>query len=382
MNIVILKERMSGEGRVALTPDHCLQLAILGHAVYVERGAGKKSGYSDAAYRFHEVCVVSLGKIIPLLESPDTVVLKVKQPLPEDTVWLSRMKNGTLFAYFHSTGEKDRCTIDALLAQNITAVSYENIRAKNGTYPILIPMSKIAGRLAATWGVALKETRRATGLPSLINKHLRVSIFGLGTVGLAAVKEARRLGCFVTVFEKDESKWLTLINNLTPTEMTQVKIFLPDDSWYEYEKARALRQSDIVIGAVLIPGGHAPTVVSEEEVKSMQKGSAIVDVACDQGGCIWYPEEMSGCPIFEWEGKLFCRTPNMPGSVPRESTPALTSVIFPYLLDVLDNGAEAGFRKNIDLRKGILTHCGKIMNKKAAAYWDENYTDPDAVFVS
>jgi alanine dehydrogenase len=382
MKIVVLKEHMKDEGRVALTPDGCLQLTMLGHTVYIERGAGEKSGYRDSDYVRHGAEIVSTSsEIIPSLQSADTVVLKVKQPLPEDDAWLAFMKNCTFFAYFHSTGESDRRTIDILLKHNITAVSYENVKTNDGSYPLLTPMSKIAGRLAAEWGANLsQEARKRQGLSKAANRYLQMAVFGAGTVGFAAIKKALNLGFSrVIVFEKEFAKEHFLREHLNTEEMSRVKFFSSGDEGYESIKVNSLESADLLVGAVLVPGGHAPIVVSKEEVGRMSKGSVIVDVACDQGGCIEYPEN-ENANIFEYEGKTFCRTPNMPGSVPMESTPILAKAIFPYLLEILDHGTRASLSKNVDLRKGLLTHNGQVMNEKAAIHWGEQYTDPNTVF--
>lgn len=377
MNIVVLKERMKGEGRVALMPDHCLQLAILGHTVYIERGAGEKSGYRDSDYAHHGAQIVSTSsEIIPFLQSKDTVVLKVKQPLPKDDAWLSFMKNCTLFAYFHSTGETNRRTIDILLHNKITSISYENVEAKDHTYPLLSPMSEIAGRLAVEWGVDISQgARRRHKLFPTTSQYLQMMVFGAGTVGFAAIKKGIDLGFSrIAVFEKDATKEHFLQEHLSEQEMWRVNFFFPNNPLYDYEAVmkRELGNTDLLVGAVLVPGGHAPIVVSEAKVGHMSIGSVIVDVACDQGGCIWYPPETDERQnVFEVGGKTFCRTPNMPGSVPLESTPVLTKAIFPYLLQILDSGAKAGLRKNVGLQKGVLTHNGQVMNKKAAIHWGE-----------
>jgi alanine dehydrogenase len=368
MNIVILKERMSGEGRVALTPDYCLQLKIFGHRVFVEAGAGRKSGYADADYRHHGAEVVPISEIIPFLSFFDTVALKVKQPLPEDDVWFSYMKNGMLFAYFHSTGESDRHTIDTLLKQNITAISYEMIE-ENGYYPILAPMSKIAGRLAVEDGMMsiLKSWRPF----SKDSGYIQMVVFGAGAVGSAAVEKGLGLGfSSIRVFDTSQEKAQAFRRSLTEREMDKVKIFSVDFPLYQYAADREVRNANMLVGAVLTPGGHAPIVVSREQVESMGRDSVIVDVACDQGGCIWHPESETAA-TFRYQEKTFCRTPNMPGRVPKESTPLLARAIFPYLLLALDSGVKDGLKKDTCLRKGLLTYSGKIMNEKAAAYWNE-----------
>lgn len=379
--IFVLRERMQGEGRVALTPLDCLDLTKLGYKVYVERSAGEKSGFEDYHYRQLGANVVSVSEIIPLLQSPNTMVLKVKQPLPEDDVWLSHMKNGVLFAYFHSTGEKDRWTLDILLKNNITAISYELIQADDGVYPVLVPMSKIAGLLAVEWGLKLsRETRERVGKKQTENRYLCMTVFGgAGTVGLAAVEKGLKLGfSCITVFEKDEAKRGILYGHFPPkkTTRTQLKFFSPESPGYEDVLAHELANTDLLIGAVLVPGGHSPIVVSEERVKLMQSGSVIVDVAVDQGGCIWHPENETAS-TFEFEGKTFVRVPNMPGSVPKESTPILAEALFPYLLQVLGNGT-VDVKKA--LQKGVITGNGKVMNKEVAAYYGEKYASPDEFF--
>lgn len=384
MNIVILKERMNGEGRVALTPLNCLMLTNYRHTVFVESGAGELSGYSDKYYRAAGATIVSVSEIVSLLEFPSTVVLKVKQPLPEDDVWFTHMKNGVLFAYFHSTGEKERRTIDVLLKNSITAISYENIQASDGTYPILTPMSEIAGHLATEWGLKFfHDARERSGKEPVENRYICMMVVGAGTVGFAAIQKGIELGfSSITVFEKDATKEKILYERFPAkkTVRTQLKFYPQDYRYYEDVKKQELANADLLVGAVLVPGGHAPTVVSEEQLRLMQTGKVIVDVACDQGGCVWYPKNEEAS-VFQYHEKTFCRTPNMPGSVPRESTPLLTDAIFPYLLQVLDNGGtEAALKKNFGLRKGILTHEGAVMNKEVALYWNELYRDPEETF--
>lgn len=381
MNIILLKECMKGEGRVPLMPEHCMELVQLGHRVFVEPGAGEKSGYADHDYCFRGARSLPISEIISLFEVPHTVVLKVKQPLPEDNVWFSRMNGGVLFAYFHSIGEKNCDTISTLLLGRITAVSYENIEASDGTRPLLVPMSKIAGRLAVEWGVNLsRKAREISGFLGMDNQHFQMTIFGAGTAGCVAIKKGLDLGFSrISVFEKEAARKRFLCERLTSAEMKRVKIFLSDDSDYEKAKTCEIRNTDLLVGTVLVSNGPAPIVVSKEEVESMNKGSVIVDVACDQGGCVWYPENESGT-VFEYEGKVFCRTPNMPGSVPKESTPVLANAIFPYLLAFLDGYGYVSFKKNIGFRKGLITYDGLTVNREVAHHWREPYTDPDTIF--
>jgi alanine dehydrogenase len=366
-NIVIFKERMKGECRVALTPDHCLQLQILGHKVYVETGAGVKSGYSDEDYRLHKAEVVGIEMLIRILRSPDTVALKVKQPLPEDDLWFRCVENGVLLAYFHSTGDKDRGTIDTLLQNKVTAISYENIQASDGTYPILVPMSEIAGRLAVEWGRKYSSSaRKKVGLPEMPNYCICMMVVGAGTVGIAAIKEALKLGfSSVTIFDKDPTKEKVLRAHFTQEEMGYIKFYTPEDSDYGGRFKRELSITHLLIGAALVPGGHAPMVVPKEHVKLMSKGSVIVDVAIDQGGCIWSPENELRSEFWYQEKMLqYCRVPNMPGHVPEESTLALSKAIFPYLLGVLGGNMNS-------LQEGILTYNGEIINEKARKYWEK-----------
>ncbi len=380
-NIVVLKERMENEGRVALTPLQCSMLTDLGHSVYVEYDAGEKSGYDNLDYWASGAISLQLNpRIIPLLQSQNTVMLKVKQPIPEDDVWLEKMKDGILLTFFHSTGEEDRRTLDILLKNNVTAISYELIQTEDGIYPILIPMSEIAGRLAVKWGLDCLQKQECFSKRG--NQYLYATIFGLGTVGFSAVKEALKLEFSrITVFEQDFKKYQFLCKHLTASEICRVDFFLTGSAYYETVLKRGLKNADLLVGAVLVPGGHAPIAVSEERLKLMSKWAVIVDVACDQGGCIWHPENETA-PVFEFEGKTFYRVPNMPGSVPHESSPILAKAIFPYLLAILGERVPTSLRNNIPLQRGLLTHEGKVMNEKAALYWGEKYTDPATVFGS
>lgn len=363
--IVVLKEHMKNEGRVAFTPSACAQLHALGHKIFVERDAGEKSGYKERDYRSSGARIVFISEIIPFLQSSNTIVLKVKQPIPEDDVWFTQMRNGVLCTYFHSTGQSTRDTIDILLKNNITAISYELIE-KDGVCPLLVPMSEIAGQLAVQWGA--KSTSKN-------DQGLSMAILGAGTVGLSAMKEGvRRKFSSIKIFETDAEKARFVRQHLTREESNLVTFPL------NFLINIVLPYIDLLVGAVLVRGGHAPMVISEKQVALLPKGSVIVDVSVDQGGCIWHPESETA-PVFEFEGKTFFRVSNMPGSKPEESTPILAKAVFTHLLTPLvRDGAEDAFKKNAALRTGLLTYKGMVMNEKAAIHWGEVYTNPDTVF--
>ncbi|MBI2120315.1 MAG: hypothetical protein HYT94_01680 [Parcubacteria group bacterium] len=379
MNIVVLKERMENEGRVAVTPWGCLE-AKKYSIVWVEAGSGEQSGYSDDAYRASGARVLPISELIPLLSLPETVVLKVKQPILADRVWLLHAKNCTVFAYFHSTGEDKRDTIDTLLKKKITAISYENIQADDGTHPLLIPMSEIAGRRAVEIGVELSLLAKGKfGLSIKPPTFPQMLILGGGTVGRAALEEGlKHRFARIVVFEKDPSRALFLEEQFK--NETQVIVYSLADSVYDLAKKWELGNNvDIVVGAAAVLGAHSPRTVTLTEVESMRKGSVIVDVSIDQGGCV---ERPTGCGtgIFEHNGVTFCCIPNLPGSVPKESAPALSNAILPYLLSVLSIGLADALKTDSGFRAGLLTHDGKVMDKKAASYWDEDYTDPRRIF--
>lgn len=367
--IIVVGERMANEGRVALMPVQCAELVKLGHKVYVEQGAGEKSGYEDSEYIKSGAEALPIEEIVPFLQSKDTVVLKVKQPLPEDDVWFKQMKNGVLFAYFHSTGEKDSRTIDTLLKNKITAISYELLQSENGEYPVLVPMSKIAGWRAVSQGIELLgEARTRAAMPSVPNRHVCMMVIGAGTVGLAAIEEGLGLGfSSITVFDRDPEKEKNLRAHFP--HGYSIKFYSPSCSHYHEVFKREISNTHILIGAVLVPGGHAPLVVSEEQVTSMGKGRVIVDVAVDQGGCIWCPPGKEGLPVF-WDNMLyFCRIPNMPGAVPREATPALSKALFPYLLQVVGvKDLSELLKNNPPLQKGVIVFDRKTMNRLVAEH--------------
>lgn len=362
VNVVVLKEQMKNEGRVALTPEGCLQ-ACRFSTVWVEAGAGEESGYLDRDYRAAGARVLSLSDIVSFLlfAKTDTVVLKVKQPIPADFAWLDQARDCTIMAYFHSTGENERYTIDALLKNNITAVSYENITEDNGRHPILIPMSVIAGRRAVEIGRKL-----------LPHPHLQMLIVGGGAVGVSAAEEGLRRGfARIVIFEERAPRAIFLEKRF----ISRVKVFSPADHGYDLARKREFKNADLLIGAAAVLGHHAPKAVTLPEVESMSKGSVIVDVSIDQGGCVERPENANETH-FEHNGVTFCCIPNLPGSVPKESTPVLAEAILPYLLDVLQNGAKGALCVNSGLRTGLITYGGKVTDKEAAAYWGEQYTDP------
>jgi alanine dehydrogenase len=381
--IVILKERMKNEGRVALTPSACGELSRLFYnlSIYMEAGAGEQSGFGDIDYVREGVAPFPLEKLLPLFDMPGVMILKVKQPIPEDGVWLTCTKHTVLCAFFHSAGEKDQKTIEWLTRNDITGISYENIDVVLPAISPLRGMSEIAGRVAVDQAVEFSQkVRYELGFRAVDNEYLQMAIFGAGTVGVSAIKRAISLGfSSISVFEKDPEKENKLRSAFTEEEMRSVKFF---SGKYALAEGCDLQSADIVVGAVLVPSAEAPIVVSKEHVDNLKKGCVIIDVSCDQGGCVWYPESEVGKTAFVYEGKYFSRIPNLPGLSPTESTPVFSDSIFPHICKILQNGIPGAFKKSLALQKGLLTYQQMLWNKAVADYYGKGYVDPETFFGS
>ena len=297
MRIGIPKEIKPLEGRVALIPEACGDLGRDGHEVLVGEGAGVASGFPDAAYAAVGARVVTQPQ--DLYAAADLVV-KVKEPWGEEPDWLRPGQR--LFSFLHLAA--DPALVDRLLASGVTALAFETLEHRGGL-PILAPMSEIAGRLAVQIGARLL--------------HAPEGGKGLLLGGLAAA-----LGARVTVFDLDADK-LRLMDQVGP----QVTSLYP----YRDSLDRAVREADLLIGAVLIPGARAPHLVSRDQVAAMGAGSVVVDIAVDQGGCIETTRPTTyAAPTYLAEGVIHFGVTNMPGAVPRTASRALCASLFPWVL--------------------------------------------------
>jgi alanine dehydrogenase len=351
MRVGVLRETKDRELRVALLPAGARMLVDAGHEVFVEAGAGEGSGFPDEAYqRVGATTLKSAGEVI---EAAD-IVVKVKEPTPSE---IAAMRPGqVVFDFLHLAAEP--ALARSILERGIIAIGYESVQLDDGSLPLLVPMSEVAGRLAVQIGAHYLQADQGGsgvllgGVPGV--PRGRVTVIGAGIVGTAAVRMAVGLGAEVSVLDVDQRRLShlydiyhggisTLYSNMVNLEQTVL-------------------EADIVIGAVLLPGGaRAPVLVTRAMVAGMRDGSVIVDVAVDQGGCVQTIRPTSHSnPVYLAEGVTHYGVPNMPGAVPRTSTLALTSATFPYLHEMCGRGPLEALRANRALARGVNCYRGAV----------------------
>jgi alanine dehydrogenase len=350
MIIGVPKEIKDHEYRVSVTPDGVQALCQAGHQVLVEPSAGAGSGYSDDQYR-HAGATLVASKEALFREA--ALIVKVKEPQRSET-HLFR-PGQVLFTYLHLASSAE--LTKALLEAGITAIAYETIQAKDGTLPILKPMSEIAGRMSVQVGARYLEVTQGGkglllgGVPGV--EPAKVVVLGAGTVGSAATRIAVGMGAQVTVVNLDIERLRYL------DDLYQGRIVTRASTQAAIEESVAT--ADLLIGAVLVPGARAPKLVSRALVGNMKPGSVIVDVAVDQGGCIETSRPTTHSdPVYVVEGVLHYCVANMPGIVPRTSTHALMNATLPYLLTLASSGVDAAVRTDAGLAKGVNLSQGKV----------------------
>ena len=363
MIISIPKEVKDKETRVALTPEGAKQLVSSGNEVLVEKGAGVGSGFPDEEYGKAGAQIVDTAK-----SWSGDIVVKVKEPLENEYKFFR--ENQILFTYLHLAGATKALT-EALLKSKTTGIAYETVEDAYKRLSLLAPMSAIAGNMATLVGsYYLAKFNNGKGM--MIGEVLgtfygKVVIIGDGVVGRHAAKTAYGMGSNVFLFGRHEERMDLLRDAIG--RRSNIMRSTPENI------AEHIKDADLVVGAVLIPGSKAPWVVTEEMVKTMQPGSVIVDVSIDQGGCIETsrPTKHSD-PVFVKHGVMHYCVTNMPGAYPRTSTLALTNATLPYLLRLANNGFEKsmkddpGFAKGVNTYKGFITYNhvseGLSMNEK------------------
>lgn len=347
MRIGVPREVKTLEGRVALVPEAAGELVRHGHQVFLERDAGRLSGYTDDTYRAVGVEVVP--DAASLYDRADMVV-KVKEPQPEELHHLR--PDHLLFCYLHLAAAPD--LLKALTETGLTAVAFETVEEEGRQLPLLAPMSDIAGRVATQTGANLLYHHRGGkglllgGVPAADRGH--VVVLGAGTVGKAAASVAAALGARVTVFDRNRDK-LEAVRALG-ANVTGLHAFADGID-------TAVRQADILVGAVLVVGARAPHLVSAGQVKGMEEGSIILDVSVDQGGCIETTRPTTYAePTFTREGVVHYGVTNMPGAVPRTASQALSAALVPYCLRLAESGWEAvpALAKGVNVRGGEVVH--------------------------
>jgi alanine dehydrogenase len=356
VQIAVPREIKNNEYRVALTPAGAHELTTRGHEVFVEAGAGAGSAIPDEEY---------LAAGAKVLASADDVwaegelVLKVKEPIAAE---YPRLREGlVLFTYLHLAA--DQPLTSALLDSGTTGIAYETVQTAGGALPLLAPMSEVAGRLAPQMGAyALMKPSGGRGvLPGGVpGVHpARVVVIGGGVAGLNAATIAVGMGADVEVLDTNVDRLRQIDNQFRGQLRTLTS--------NRYAIDQAVREADLVIGAVLVPGAKAPKLVSNDLVATMKPGSVLVDIAIDQGGCFADSHATThDDPTYLVHDSVFYCVANMPGAVPRTSTYALTNVTLPYAAAIADRGWQPALRADHALSLGLNTHAGHLGNEPVA----------------
>jgi alanine dehydrogenase len=369
MRVGIPTEIKNNEFRVAITPAGVAELVHRGHEVLIEAGAGEGSAISDADFkRAGAQMITSVDEVWAEAD----LLLKVKEPIEPE---YSRLREGqTLFTYLHLAASKP-CT-DALLASGTTSIAYETVQTADGALPLLAPMSEVAGRLASQVGAYhLMRTHGGRGVlmggvPGVAPAN--VVVIGGGMAGDNAAAVAKGMGARVTVFDLN-------INTLRKIDAEYGgSIETRYSSRLDLEDA--VKEADLVIGAVLVPGAKAPKLVTNSTVAHMKSGSVLVDIAIDQGGCFEDSRPTThDDPTFAVHDTVFYCVANMPGAVPRTSTYALTNATMPYAVKLAERGWKGACQADSSLAKGLSTHEGALLSQQVASDLDLPFTDPATV---
>lgn len=353
--IGVPREVKTAEGRVAMTPDGVRECERLGINVYVETGAGEGASIPDSDY------VAAGADIVPTAADAwsQEMVVKVKEPKPEEFQYLR--KDLTLFTYLHLAAYPE--VAQALIKAGTTSFAYETVQTRDGALPLLAPMSEIAGRLAPQMGAHFLERTHGGrgvlmgGAPGV--RPARVVVLGAGNVGWNSAWIAAGMEAEVILIDKN----LDRLRYVDQIHRGRIMTVASNRGAIE----RSVADADLVIGAVLVAGGRAPVVMSEDMVKSMKPGAVIVDVAVDQGGCIETTRETTHTePTFMKHGVVHYAVGNMPGAVPHTSTYALTNATLPYQIEVASLGARGSIEKNPALLYGLNTHAGMVTYEAVA----------------
>lgn len=363
MKIGIPKEIKNNENRVGATPSGVKELVAHGHEVFVQHTAGEGSGFDDAAY------IEAGATILPTIEdvyATGEMIIKVKEPIAPEYPLIR--KDQVVFTYFHFACDLE--LTEAMIKSGAVCIAYETVRDRQGTLPLLIPMSEVAGRMSIQEGARFLEKPQGGrgvllgGVPGV--KPAKVLILGAGVVGRNAALMAAGLGAEVTITDIS----LPVLRHCADTMPKNVKTLYSSRHNIESE----LPDTDLVIGSVLIPGAKAPHLVSRDMIKKMRPGSVMVDVAIDQGGCFETSRPTTHSdPVYEVDGVIQYAVANIPGAVPYTSTLALTNATLPYALRLADLGWKEACRRDPGLADGVNIVDGEITFKGVAEAFDLPY---------
>ena len=369
MKVGIPKEVKNHEYRVAITPAGVHELVRAGHEVFVQQDAGTGSSIPDADF------VAAGATILPTADDvwqAGDLILKVKEPVAEE--YHRMRKDQVLFTYLHLAASK-ACT-DALLTSGITAIAYETVQLPDGSLPLLAPMSEVAGRMAPQVG-AHHLQRDGGGRGVLMGGvsgvyAAKVVVLGAGVSGMNAAAIALGMQAEVLLIDKNVAR-LRAADAIYQGHCQTV-------ASNAYEIERAVIDADLVIGAVLVPGAKAPTLISNELVSRMKPGSVLVDISIDQGGCFEDSRPTTHAdPTYLVHNSVFYCVANMPGAVPHTSTYALTNVTLPYVMEIANRGWREALRADASFAPGLNTHAGAVTCEPVAQAHGLEYTTVAAV---
>lgn len=356
MIVGVPKEIKTDEYRVAMIPVGVEELTRAGHRVLIQSGAGQGSGISDEEYAANGAEILAEAAQV---WGPADLIVKVKEPLPEEWPWLR--PGQVIFTYFHFAAD-ERLT-RAVMDSGVTAIAYETIRDPRGNLPLLTPMSEVAGRMSIQEGAKFLERPfegrgiLLGGVPGVLPAN--VVILGGGIVGANAAKVAAGLGANVTILDVNLDR-LRYLDDVMPRNVTT----LFSD---RHNILDSLERADLVIGAVLIPGARAPYLVRRADLKRMPHRAVIIDVAIDQGGCVETSRPTTHSqPTYIVDDVVHYCVTNMPGAVGRTSTYALTNVTLPYVLQLAKKGPDRALQENPGLAQGLNIRAGRVTNPAVA----------------
>ncbi|HEY0670135.1 MAG TPA: alanine dehydrogenase [Sphingobacteriaceae bacterium] len=372
MKVGIPKEIKNNENRVAVTPAGVDALVKAGHQVYVQTAAGIGSGFSDDDF------ISSGAVILPSIEAvygEADMIFKVKEPIAAE---YGLIREGqVLFTYFHFASSEELTM--AMIKSKSICIAYETVESPDRSLPLLIPMSEVAGRMSVQQGAKYLEEPYGGrgillgGVPGTPPGN--VLILGGGVVGTQAAKMAAGLGASVTIMDIS----LPRLRHLADIMPANVNTLVSN----RYNIEEAIKTADLIIGAVLIPGAKAPKIITRDMLKLMKKGTVLVDVAVDQGGCFETSKPTTHAdPIFIIDGIVHYCVANMPGALSYTSTLALTNATLPYALQLANKGWEKACSENQELKKGLNIINGSVVHKGTADAWKlplENYWEPSAI---
>ena len=368
MKIGVPKEIKTNENRVALVPAGAEAMVAAGHSVMIEKGAGEGSGFPDSAYTS---VGAKVGADADAVWREAEMIMKVKEPIKPE--WPRMKKGQVIFTYFHFAADKELTL--AHLKSGAICIAYETVELPSRELPLLTPMSEVAGRMAVQEGAKYLEKLYGGrgvllgGVPGVA--PAKVVILGGGIVGINAAKMAAGLGAKVTVLDLSLER-LRYLSDVMPANVTLIYS-------NRHNILEQISTADLVVGAVLIPGAVAPRLIRREDLKTMQPGAVIVDVAIDQGGCV---ETIKATthenPTYVVDGIIHYGVANMPGGVPRTSTLALTNATFPYAKELAKKGWKQALKENAALKKGLNIVDGKVTYPAVAEAFGLPFTPPDS----